>query len=95
MDLNFNLDKSDGEAEARGKRQGPGGGRVATGKAHGACGGRAATGKAQVEHGSNPGGGKCDRFLKKTNPLRQTQGGPGPASSAKWSLHFVHNLCLV
>jgi hypothetical protein len=46
-------------------------------------------------HGSHPGGGKCDRLLKKKNPLRQSQGGPGPARRAQWSLHFVHNLCLV
>ncbi len=25
----------------------------------------------------------------------QSQGGAGPARRAKWSLHFVHNLCLV
>jgi hypothetical protein len=29
------------------------------------------------------------------NPLRQSQGGACPACRAKWSLHFVHNLCLV
>ncbi len=46
-------------------------------------------------HGSHTGGGKCDQFLKKKNPLRQSQGGAGPARRAKWSLHFVHNLCLV
>ncbi len=31
----------------------------------------------------------------KKNPLRQSQGEASPASRAKWSLHFVHNLCLV
>ena len=46
-------------------------------------------------HGSHPGGGKCDRLLEKKNPLRQSQGGPGPARRAQWPLHFVHNLCLV
>jgi hypothetical protein len=47
-----------------------------------------------LNHGPHPGGGKCDRFLKK-KPLCQSQGGAGPTSRAKWSLHFVHNLCLV
>ncbi len=46
------------------------------------------------QHGPHSGGGKCDRFLGK-NPLRQSPGGAGPACSAKRSLHFVHNLCLV
>ncbi len=46
-------------------------------------------------HGSHRGGGKCHRFQEKKNPLRQSQGGAGPARRATWSLHFVHNLCLV
>ncbi len=40
-------------------------------------------------------GGVSVTGSKKKIPLCQSQGGPGPARQAQWSLHFVHNLCLV
>ncbi len=39
------------------------------------------------QHGPHPGGSKCAQFPWK-NPLCQSQGGTGPACSAKWSLQF-------
>jgi hypothetical protein len=45
-------------------------------------------------HGPHPGGVSVTSSFEK-NPLRQSQGRHSPACSAKWSLHFVHNLCLV
>ncbi len=44
------------------------------------------------EHGSHPGGGKCDRLQERKNPLRQSQGGPGmglaAAAAGRCSLHL-------
>jgi hypothetical protein len=55
-------------------------------------------GKGQ-RHGSHPGGGKCDRFLKNKFLCVSPKVGPAqpasPTPAAKLSRHFVHNLCLI